>query len=276
MTWSPCLVRSSVAAGGGAAMSWATRWSIVTWSSSRVGPDRTRLRAVAFDLKMFFSVVDKDPVEVTPADVFELPGRVSAAIARWSGWRIGESGLSARTIARRLSSVSGLYAYLVARGDTRCGRKPGAAGSVHAAGRAARAFPDGAVGAGAADAAEDPGAGRGRRVAGVAAHQPGPGDGPGDGARRPAPLRGPGVAPERRAGRRTASVHRRRQRRPPTGGADRESVLRRGRRLPARRTPPTVFDGPSVRGVERAPARASRCRRKVSTRSWPAPAAGPG
>jgi integrase len=30
----------------------------------------------------------------------------------------GESGLSARTIARRLSSISGLYAYLVARGDT--------------------------------------------------------------------------------------------------------------------------------------------------------------
>ena len=30
----------------------------------------------------------------------------------------GESGLSARTIARRLSSVSGLYAYLGARGDT--------------------------------------------------------------------------------------------------------------------------------------------------------------
>jgi integrase/recombinase XerD len=30
----------------------------------------------------------------------------------------GESGLSARTIARRLSSVSGLYAYLVARADT--------------------------------------------------------------------------------------------------------------------------------------------------------------
>jgi len=34
--------------------------------------------------------------------------------------RIGdrESGLSARTIARRLSSISGFYAYLVARGDT--------------------------------------------------------------------------------------------------------------------------------------------------------------
>jgi integrase/recombinase XerD len=30
----------------------------------------------------------------------------------------GESGLSGRTIARRLSSISGLYSYLVARGDT--------------------------------------------------------------------------------------------------------------------------------------------------------------
>jgi integrase/recombinase XerD len=37
----------------------------------------------------------------------------------------GESGLSARTIARRLSSISGFYAYLIDRGDaawnrTRC------------------------------------------------------------------------------------------------------------------------------------------------------------
>jgi site-specific recombinase XerC len=30
----------------------------------------------------------------------------------------GEAGLAARTIARRLSSVRGLYAYLAARGDT--------------------------------------------------------------------------------------------------------------------------------------------------------------
>ena len=30
----------------------------------------------------------------------------------------GESGLSARTIARRLSSVSGFYSYLIARDDT--------------------------------------------------------------------------------------------------------------------------------------------------------------
>jgi hypothetical protein len=75
------------------------------------------LRAVAFDLKAFFTVIGKDPVEVTPADVFDF-------LARQRGDRTvvrladRESGLSARTIARRLSSVSGLYAYLVARGDT--------------------------------------------------------------------------------------------------------------------------------------------------------------
>ena len=75
------------------------------------------LRAVAFDLKAFFTVVAKDPVEVTAADVFEFLAhqRGDRTVVRLAD---RESGLSARTIARRLSSVSGLYAYLVARGDT--------------------------------------------------------------------------------------------------------------------------------------------------------------
>jgi integrase/recombinase XerD len=75
------------------------------------------LRAVAFDLKSFFTVVSKDPVEVTPADVFDFLAdqRGDRRVIRLADQ---ESGLSARTIARRLSSVSGLYAYLVARGDT--------------------------------------------------------------------------------------------------------------------------------------------------------------
>lgn len=75
------------------------------------------LRAVAFDLKTFFSVVDKDPVKVTAADVFEFLAhqRGDRRVVRLSD---RESGLSARTIARRLSSVSGFYAYAVARGDT--------------------------------------------------------------------------------------------------------------------------------------------------------------
>jgi integrase/recombinase XerD len=75
------------------------------------------LRAVAFDLKTFFAVTGKDPVEVTAADVFEFLAdqRGDRTVVRLAD---RESGLSARTIARRLSSVSGLYAYLVARGDT--------------------------------------------------------------------------------------------------------------------------------------------------------------
>src|SRR6266513_245450 len=75
------------------------------------------LRAVAFDLKTFFAVTGKDPVEVTAADVFEFLAdqRGDRTVVRLAD---RESGLSARTIARRLSSVSGLYACLVARGDT--------------------------------------------------------------------------------------------------------------------------------------------------------------
>jgi site-specific recombinase XerD len=75
------------------------------------------LVAVAFDLKTFFSVVAKVPVEVVPADVFEFLAqqRGDRSVIRLSD---RESGLSARTIARRLSSVSGFYAYVVARGDT--------------------------------------------------------------------------------------------------------------------------------------------------------------
>jgi integrase/recombinase XerD len=75
------------------------------------------LRAVAFDLKTFFAVVGKDPVEATAVDVFDFLAyqRGDRSVVRLAD---RESGLSARTIARRLSSVSGLYAYLIARGDT--------------------------------------------------------------------------------------------------------------------------------------------------------------
>src|SRR6266704_3568600 len=79
----------------------------VSWP--RCGPNT--LRAVAFDLKAFFSVTGKDPVEVTAADVFDFLAhqRGDRTVVRLAD---RESGLSARTIARRLSSLSGLYAYL--------------------------------------------------------------------------------------------------------------------------------------------------------------------
>src|SRR5436190_2496071 len=75
------------------------------------------LRAVAFDLKTFFAVVGKGPAEVTAVDVFDFLAhqRGDRSVVRLAD---RESGLSARTIARRLSVVAGLYAYLLARGDT--------------------------------------------------------------------------------------------------------------------------------------------------------------
>ena len=67
--------------------------------------------AMAYDLKVFFEVVGKEPAMVATADVFAF---LSAQRAPRRGERVvrledGEAGLAARTIARRLWSVRGLY-----------------------------------------------------------------------------------------------------------------------------------------------------------------------
>jgi len=122
MTWLPDLVRWSTPAG-------EVRYALgdplvdgyLEFVAGRARPNT--LRAAAFDLKTFFTIVGKDPVEVVAADVFEFLAaqRGDRSVVRIAD---GESGLSARTIARRLSSVSGLYAYLVARGDTSVSANP--------------------------------------------------------------------------------------------------------------------------------------------------------
>jgi integrase/recombinase XerD len=99
------------------------------------------LRAVAFDLKTFFTVIRKDPLEVVAADVFEFLAhqRGDRSVVRIAD---RESGVSARTIARRLSSISGLYAYLIARGDTPVRTNPMPRGlSTRRPGRRARQVP---------------------------------------------------------------------------------------------------------------------------------------
>ena len=116
MTFSPCLIRSFTAAG-------EARFELgdplldryLEFVAGRTRPNT--LRAIAFDLKTFFTVVGKDPESVDSSDVFEFLAhqRGDRTVIRISD---RESGLSARTIVRRLSSVAGLYAYLVARGDT--------------------------------------------------------------------------------------------------------------------------------------------------------------
>ena len=82
--------------------------------------------AVASDLKIFFGVVGREPTQVTPADVLgflaaQRAPRRGAGVVRLED---AEPGLAACTIARRLSSVRGLYGYLAARGDTGVSRNP--------------------------------------------------------------------------------------------------------------------------------------------------------
>lgn len=73
--------------------------------------------AIAYDLKVFFSVVAKDPVEVAVADVLAFLAEQRRPRGGEGIRRIedGERGLSARTLRRRLSSVSGFFDYLVIR-----------------------------------------------------------------------------------------------------------------------------------------------------------------
>ena len=77
------------------------------------------LLAAAYDLKVFFTVIPKEPAAVTTADVFSF---IKAQRSPRRGPRVvrledGEAGLSVRTIKRRLATVSGLFDYLVRRGD---------------------------------------------------------------------------------------------------------------------------------------------------------------
>jgi integrase len=77
--------------------------------------------AVGYDLKVFFTVVGKPPKEVRPVDVLafvtaQRTGQRSiGAVARPVSDDV--AGVSLRTVRRRLSSVSGLFAFLHARGE---------------------------------------------------------------------------------------------------------------------------------------------------------------
>ena len=73
--------------------------------------------AAGYDLKVFFTIVVKDPVDVTTTDVFDFIAAQRLPVRGGNVVRLddGEKGLSARTIARRLATLSGLYGYLCAR-----------------------------------------------------------------------------------------------------------------------------------------------------------------
>ena len=124
MSFIPCLVRARGAAGGEVIrvghslldayielVTARARWNTVL--------------ATAFDLKVFFSVVDKDPIDVEPADVLAfIKAQRRPRRAKVVRIEDGEAGLSARTIKRRLATIAGLYEYLIIRGDTTVTRNP--------------------------------------------------------------------------------------------------------------------------------------------------------
>jgi hypothetical protein len=166
-------------------------WSMSSCGSLRVGRPPNTVRAYAHDLKTFFIVVGKDPVEVRAKDVFgfvtvQQRPRVGAEnVARISD---GGAGLSAATVRRRLAAVSAFYGYLVARGDAGVDANPVPRGLP-----TRRRRRDGcglplvrAVRRAAAHLGTRRGGGAARGVA----HGAGSGDGGGDAVGRAAPLRG--------------------------------------------------------------------------------------
>lgn len=116
--WVPCVVASE---DGSVLVGHPLVDEYLEFCRSRARPNT--VLAQAYDLKVFFTVVDVTPARVTPADVmaFIRSQRASGSKVVQIG---GTSGLSTRTIRRRVSSVSTFYAYVLARGGTSVTRNP--------------------------------------------------------------------------------------------------------------------------------------------------------
>jgi site-specific recombinase XerD len=123
MRWTPCVKRSW---SGPGELSVTVGHPLVDeyleFCRARCRPN-TRL-AIAWDLKAFFATVAKSPTRVTSGDVLAFI-RAQSSSADPTVVRLdGSGGVSTRTIRRRVSSVSGFYTYLVARGGTPVTRNP--------------------------------------------------------------------------------------------------------------------------------------------------------
>lgn len=160
-TWVPLMERSEAVGEVPVRLGHATvdAYLRFVWARTR----HNTLLAVAFDLKVFFTVVGKDPAEVTTADVLgfieaqRLPVR-GANVVRLEDGEVGLSADDPAPVVERVGPVR-------VSGRNRPGRKePGPSWPRHPVGPAAR----GAIGAVAADSSTDSGSRRGR-LAGVIA-----------------------------------------------------------------------------------------------------------
>jgi integrase/recombinase XerD len=116
--WIPCLLRSTRASGE---VSVRVGHELVDeylrFLAGRARPNT--VLAAGYDLKVFFGWSRKEPAAIRTKDVINFVAaqrtpRRSSKVVRLAD---GEGGLSARTVARRLSTLSGFYAYLLAYGD---------------------------------------------------------------------------------------------------------------------------------------------------------------
>lgn len=246
MAFSPCLVRAEGDGCGLIRIGHPLLDAYLELVAARARPNT--VLAHAYDLKVFFTVIDREPVAVVPADVLAFiteqrkPRRASNVV------RIedGEVGLS----DNRASSCHDRRALRLLDRARRRDGEPGAAWAGDTT-RWTASCSRCAVDSGAAHAAADHRPGWHRRVHTGAAHATGPGDDRCDVARRSASLRGAGSAVQRYQRWRASRVHRRGQGRSGTDRADLIAVLHGVGRLSRRRTPRQRGHGPAVRGVER-------------------------
>jgi integrase/recombinase XerD len=126
VVWSPQLNRVAREGGGDRyQLGHALVDEFLEFASGRARPNT--VRAYAHDLKTFFTIVAKDPVDVTPADVMtfvaaqQRPRAGEENVVRFPD---ASSGLSPATVMRRLAAVSAFYGYLLARGDTTVATNP--------------------------------------------------------------------------------------------------------------------------------------------------------
>ena len=93
---------------------------MTTWTSWPPGLGPNTVLATAYDLLVFFRVVDKPPEEVSTADVLACVTAQRHGVPAGRLRVVDEAvGVSSRTVARRLSIISGQGVWLWPASDWR-------------------------------------------------------------------------------------------------------------------------------------------------------------
>jgi integrase/recombinase XerD len=116
----PCLIRSPGPSGEPVVRLGPLVDDYLEFLAGRCRPNT--VLAAAYDLRVFFSVVDKPAEDVRATDVLgfitaQRTGRSNGARLQPVETGLEHGGVATSTVARRLSILSGFFSYLQARGD---------------------------------------------------------------------------------------------------------------------------------------------------------------